>query len=182
MENENHFFFSNKIDFWENQIFDYNIVFNDNQIKLTDTKNRIFYLNILNFNKINHLECTSKWEHYLSNDYQYLSFNYKSCYAPLNILRDGDLSWRMMHGVVATGSLLCKMHVRNDDLCPFCSCVDNLFHIFYDCPRMLLLFKLLEFFIHNIFPELDVFPEGMVVLWCPLFIWLFFRSQEISSM
>ena len=121
-------FFTNKIDFGENQIFDYSIVFNDNQIKLTDTKNRIFYLNILNFNKINHSECTSKWEPYLSNDYQYLSFNYKSCYAPLNILRDGDLSWRMIHGVVATGSLLRKMHVRNDDLCPFCSCVDNLFH------------------------------------------------------
>ena len=118
-------FLTNKIDFGENQIFDYNIVFNDNQIKLIDTKNRIFYLNILNFNKINHSECTSKWEHYLSNDYQYLSFNYKSYYAPLNILRDGDLAC-----VVPTGSLLCKMHVRNDDLCPFCSCVDNLLHIF----------------------------------------------------
>ena len=113
----------------------------------------------MNFNKINLSECTSKWEPYLSNDYQDMSFNYKSCYAPLNILRDGDLSWRMMHGVVATGSLLRKMHVRNDDLCPFCSCVDNLFHIFYDCPRLLSLFKLLEFFIHNIFPELDVFPK-----------------------
>ena len=150
-------FFTNKIDFGKNQIFDYNIVFNDKQIKLTDTQNRIFYLNILNFNKINLSECTSKWEPYLSNDYQDLYFNYKSCYAPLNILRDGDLSWGMMHGVVATGSLLRKMHVRNDDLCPFCSCVDNLFHIFYDCPRLLSLFKLLEFFIHNIFPELDVF-------------------------
>ena len=36
------YFFTNKIDFGENQIFDYNIVFNDNQIKLTDTKNRNF--------------------------------------------------------------------------------------------------------------------------------------------
>ena len=123
-------FFLNKIDFGENQIFDYNINFNNKQINLTDTKNRIFYLNILNFNKINHSECTSKWEPYLSNDYQYLSFNYKSCYVPPNILRDGDLSWRMMHGVVATGSILCKVHVRNDDLCPLCSCVDNLIHIF----------------------------------------------------
>ena len=144
-------FFRNKIDFGENQFFDYNIDFNNKQINLTDTKNLIFYLNILNFNKINHTECISKWEPYLNNDYQYLSFNYKSCYAPPNILRDGDLSWRMMHDVVATGSLLCKMHVRNDDLCPFCSCVDNLFHIFYDCPRLLSLFKLLEFFIFIIY-------------------------------
>ena len=60
-------FFTNKIDFGKNQIFDYNIVFND-------TQNRIFYLNILNFNKINLSECTSKWEPYLSNDYQDLSF------------------------------------------------------------------------------------------------------------
>ena len=32
-----------KIDFGENQIFDYNIDFNDKQINLTDTKNRIFF-------------------------------------------------------------------------------------------------------------------------------------------
>ena len=57
----------------------------------------------------------------------------------------------MMHGVVSTGSLLSKIHVRNDDLCPFCSCVDNLFHIFYDCSRLLSIFKMLEFFINNIF-------------------------------
>ena len=116
---------------------------------MTDTNN--FYLNILNFNKINHSECTSKWEPYLSNDYQYPSFNYKSCYAPLNILRDGDLSWRNRKFIM--------QNVRNYYLCPFCSCVDNLFHIFYDCPRLVSLFKLLEFFIHNIFPELDVFPK-----------------------
>ena len=41
MENENNFF--KKIDFGENQSFDYNIDFNDKQINLTDTKNRIFY-------------------------------------------------------------------------------------------------------------------------------------------
>ena len=32
----------NNIDFGENQLFDYNIDFNDKQINLTDTKNRIF--------------------------------------------------------------------------------------------------------------------------------------------
>ena len=40
------YFFKDKIDFGENQIFDYNIDFNNKQINLTDTKNRIFYLNI----------------------------------------------------------------------------------------------------------------------------------------
>ena len=45
------YLFTNKFDFGENQIFDYDIVFNNKQIKLTDTKNRFFYLNILNFNK-----------------------------------------------------------------------------------------------------------------------------------
>ena len=90
---ENGYNFFKKNDFGGNLIFDYNIDFNDKQINLTDTKNRILYLNILNFNKINHSECTSKWEPYLSNDYQYLSFNYKICYAPPNILQNGDSSW-----------------------------------------------------------------------------------------
>ena len=63
-----------------------------------------------------------------------------------------------MHGVVATGSLLYKMHLRNDDLCPYCSCGKNLIHIFNNCP-MLSLFKFLDYVIHGTFPELVVFPK-----------------------
>ena len=64
-------------------------------------------------------------------------------------------------GVVSIGSLLCKMHVRNDDLYSFCSCVYNLIHIVNDCPRLLSLFILLDSCIHNIFPERDVFPKEL---------------------
>ena len=49
------------------------------------------------------------------------------------------------------------MHVTNDDLCPFCSCADNLIQILNNCPRLLSLFKWPDYFIHNIFEELDVF-------------------------
>ena len=36
------YLFTNKIDFEENQIFDYNIDFNGKKINLTDTKKSIF--------------------------------------------------------------------------------------------------------------------------------------------
>ena len=66
MENEDNCLFLNE--FEEKQIFDY-YSFNDKQINLTDTKKRIFYLNIFDGNQINNSECT-KSEPYLCNAFQ----------------------------------------------------------------------------------------------------------------
>ena len=109
----------------------------------------------------------SKWKQWLGQNMSDLLFNFKSCYAPPNILRDGDLSWRMMHGVVATGKLFCILKVRQDESCPFCSGHDDLMHIFNECPRLLPLFTLIDYFVVGIFPDMDscgvlvVFPRYM---------------------
>ena len=44
------------------------------------------------------------------------------------------------------------------------------FTFFYDCPRLLSLFKLLESFIHNIFPELDVFTKEWWFMVCLVYM------------
>ena len=75
-------------------------------------------------------------------------------------MKDGDLSWRMLHGVVATGSLLSKMKVLEDELCLFCFSNDNLKHIFYDCPRLRGLFIFLDSLISNFFPEVKSCPRA----------------------
>ena len=64
-----------------------------------------------------------------------------------------------MHGVVATGSLLLKMKIFCNQLCPFCSECDTIMHIFYECRRLIPLFSILNSFIVNFFPDIKSCPK-----------------------
>ena len=41
-----------------------------------------------------------------------------------------ELQWKILHNIYPTGTLLKKMKIRNNDLCPFCGEIDSLAHFF----------------------------------------------------
>ena len=141
-----------KILIGEKQQFDYIICFNKESVHLSDTKKRDFYLGILRQNENKFSDRSSKWQSMICDEFT----DFKSCYAPPSVMRDGDLSWRMMHGVVATGSLLFRMNVVPNELCPFCSNYDDLMHIFYGCPRLKSLFRFLCLLLVHFFPDIEL--------------------------
>ena len=51
--------------------------------------------------------------------------------------RDGDIQWRILHGAIASSRRLVKMSFHNTKACLFCNELEDLKHIFIDCPRIL---------------------------------------------
>lgn len=56
----------------------------------------------------------------------------------------GDLQWRIVHCVLATNLFVSKFNLDVLPLCNFCNSHETVFHVFIDCPRLELLFVLLE--------------------------------------
>ena len=45
-----------------------------------------------------------------------------------------DLQWKLLHNIYPTNILLCKMKVRDDQMCSYCyDVVDYIQHFFFDC-------------------------------------------------
>ncbi|CAM4593297.1 unnamed protein product [Lepidochelys kempii] len=47
----------------------------------------------------------------------------------------GDVSWRLLHGAVSTGSYLARFNPI-PDTCPFCSLRETLAHVYLECDRL----------------------------------------------
>lgn len=73
-------------------------------------------------------------------------------YKPPLTKKMGDLQWRILHGIVATNSFISVMNPNVNSGCPFCTEKETVFHAFYYCGRLCVLFDLL----HSIF---DSFHE-----------------------
>jgi len=85
----------------------------------------------------------TKWRSYLSApDVQLPSWRlfYKS---PLP-KRSGDLQWRILHCALATKTFLFKCNLSTSSVCKFCNVSDTVFHIFFDCYKILPLLNILE--------------------------------------
>ena len=47
------------------------------------------------------------------------------------------LQWNILHNIYPTNILLCKMKVRDDQMCSYCNdVVDYMEHFFFDCPTI----------------------------------------------
>ena len=47
------------------------------------------------------------------------------------------LQWRILHNIYPANILLCKMKVRDDQMCSYCNdVVDYIEHSFFDCPTI----------------------------------------------
>ena len=47
------------------------------------------------------------------------------------------LQWKILHNIYPTNILLCKMKVRDDQMCSYCNdVVDYIEHFFFDCPTI----------------------------------------------
>lgn len=65
-------------------------------------------------------------------------------YKPPLDKRAGDLQWRLIHGILATGRLLHKIDPSISSECVFCSQEETVFHAYSDCERLVPLFQLLS--------------------------------------
>ncbi|MGH0176013.1 UNVERIFIED_CONTAM: hypothetical protein FKN15_071634 [Acipenser sinensis] len=65
-------------------------------------------------------------------------------YKPPLDKRAGDLQWRLIHGILATGRLLHKIDPSISLECVFCSEEETVFHAYSDCERLEPLFQLLS--------------------------------------
>ena len=77
-------------------------------------------------------KCDSVWRDILSLPNN-IKPNFKACYLPLLSSREGDIQWRLAHGIFMTGSIQAKMGFSNTETCTFCDEKDTLFHTFYEC-------------------------------------------------
>ncbi|CAM4652616.1 unnamed protein product [Lepidochelys kempii] len=55
----------------------------------------------------------------------------------------GDISWRLLHGAVSRGTYLARFNPI-PDTCPFCGVWETLAHVYLECARLQLLFRLLS--------------------------------------
>ncbi|WP_419627006.1 hypothetical protein, partial [Thiolapillus sp.] len=58
------------------------------------------------------------------------------------------LQWKLLHNIYPTNILLCKMKVRDDQMCSYCyDVVDYIEHFFFDCPPIQKFWKYIEQYI-----------------------------------
>ncbi|CAM5133521.1 unnamed protein product [Natator depressus] len=55
----------------------------------------------------------------------------------------GDISWRLLHRAVSTGTYLVRFNPI-PDTCPFCRLRETLAHVYFKCTRLQPLFRLLK--------------------------------------
>lgn len=77
---------------------------------------------------------------------------WRNLYKPPLTKRMGDLQWRVLHGIVATNSFISIMDPNVSVGCPFCSERETVFHAFYHCGRLDVLFDVLRT-VFNFFNE-----------------------------
>ncbi|CAM4577098.1 unnamed protein product [Lepidochelys kempii] len=65
-----------------------------------------------------------------------------SLYSTLVLRPVGDISWRLLHGAVSTGTYLVRF-TPIPDTCPFCGVRETLAHVYLECARLQPLFQLL---------------------------------------
>ncbi|CAM5144755.1 unnamed protein product [Natator depressus] len=83
-----------------------------------------------------------------------------SLYSTLVLRPVGDISWRLLHGAVSTGTYLARF-TSVPDTCPFCGVREILAHVYLECARLQPLFQLLtnlllRFWLH-FFPHLFIY-------------------------
>ena len=55
------------------------------------------------------------------------------------------LQWNILHNIYLTNILLCKMKVRDNQMCSYCNdAVDYTEHFFFDCPTIQIFFNYTE--------------------------------------
>ncbi|CAM4558020.1 unnamed protein product [Lepidochelys olivacea] len=64
-----------------------------------------------------------------------------SLYSTLVLRPVGNISWRLLHGTVSTGTYLARFTLI-PDTCPFCGVRETLAHIYLECARLQPLFQL----------------------------------------
>ncbi|XP_059578699.1 transposon TX1 uncharacterized 149 kDa protein isoform X1 [Alligator mississippiensis] len=71
---------------------------------------------------------------------------WRTLYKPPTAKKTGDLQWRLLHGILATGTFASHFDPAASTACPFCpgGVEEDLFHAFLDCPRLRPLFATLE--------------------------------------
>lgn len=69
--------------------------------------------------------------------------SWRVLYKPPVSKRCGDLQWRVLHGAIASNSLVSKF-TETVLLCPFCNAHDTVYHMFFECSRLAPLFEILE--------------------------------------
>ena len=58
------------------------------------------------------------------------------------------LKWKLLHNIYPTNLSLCKMKVRDDQMCSYChDVVDFIGHFFFDCPPIQKFWKYIEQYI-----------------------------------
>ena len=62
------------------------------------------------------------------------------------------LQWKILHNIYPTNILLCKMKVRDDQMCSYCNdVVDYIEHFFFDCPTIKKFWNYMEYYLEHIF-------------------------------
>ncbi|MGH0168929.1 UNVERIFIED_CONTAM: hypothetical protein FKN15_063720 [Acipenser sinensis] len=64
-------------------------------------------------------------------------------YKPPLDKRAGDLQWRLLHGILATGRFLHRINHDISSIYDFCQQEDTIFHMYSECRRLEPLFSLL---------------------------------------
>ena len=91
---------------------------------------------------------------------------WRTLYKPPIAKKTGDLQWRLLHGILATGTFASHLDPAASTACPFCpgDVEETLFHAFLDCPRLQPLFVTLSLLLRALGRS---FSETTYVCSCP---------------
>jgi len=70
---------------------------------------------------------------------------WRNMYKPPLTKANGDLQWRILHGIVAVNAFVSIINPAVDSKCPFCNQRGTIFHCFVHCDRLKNLFLMLNF-------------------------------------
>lgn len=85
----------------------------------------------------------SKWQEIFGTDLS-PKRSWRTLYKIPTDKRTGDLQWRIVHGIVTTNKHKAHLDSSATDMCPFCSEIESIFHLFLECNRLEPLFQMLK--------------------------------------
>jgi hypothetical protein len=84
-------------------------------------------------------------------------------YRKPHAMREGDLSWRFLHGALSTGSFFCRAGFQDNDLCAHCGEREDLEHMFLYCSRLSNLLELVRDVMAGVLDTASVTTEMYVL-------------------
>ena len=112
-------------------------------LPLTNCKTKHFYTHLLQTKKIS-IPSLNHWQQSLSQPPIFDHHFWKTIYPSLATNKQGDVHWKISHGILPTALSLYRTTVYHTPNCHTCQTTENIEHIFLQCPSTTILWTTVQ--------------------------------------